>query len=1184
MLAGSVSNRCRMALAAARKPSKYPQDTGNTWPVEFRVLGALELVDGGKPVPLGGRRQRSLLAVLLLHANKVVSTDSLIDELWGERPPATAQHTVHAYMSRLRKLLRENGGSEQMLVSYPDGYLLRVQFGEFDLDRFEHLAEEGRRALDTGAFQEAATACRAALALWRGPALADLRFEPFAHVDVERLEQQRLAALEDRIEADLNLGRHATLVAELETLVAEHPLRERLREELMLALYRSGRRAEALEAYRSARTYLVEEHGLEPGKPLQLLHHAILNQDAHLDLARSEHTSVLTTAGPGEAPGEPADTPHARGTATPPPQAADAAAPAGRRRGGLTTRRRWMLAGTAGLAAALAVGLVTLLDLGSDRTLAGSAVRANSVLFVDPAHDKLLGQVDTGGRPGGIASGFGRIWVTDSANGRVLVLDPMTFRIEDHIPVGRAPTGLVATANGIWVIDPGTSTASEINSRSRTVVATLTVGTSPSAIAAGAGSLWVADASSGVLTRIDPDTASVLDTYFIGQPLTDVTVGLGAVWLTSASSGQLIAVDPRSGQVTRAVAIGNGPTSVRVLDGALWVANPPDDTVSRFDPVSGTVRKVSVSTPAALAGASDRLWVADAVRSVLTRIDPATSRSSRIAVLANPPAAMVSADDRLALITRASPDQHRGGTLRVIAGSGLDSIDPGVAWSSNDWQVLSLTNDGLLTYSRAPDAGTSTIVPDLATSMPVVDDAGRTFTFTLRRGVLYSDGTPLRPVDFRRALEREYRAGSGLSALGVPLVGAKRCGPSRPVCDLRAGVTVDDAAGTITYHLSASDPAFLYELALPFGAAVPAGAPDVGPHTGPLPATGPYAITGYVPNHSVLLVRNPRFRPWSATAQPAGFPAQISVQLGVEPAAQAPAVVAGRADVMLDTPPANALASLSRDVPQQVHGYALAWTHAMFLNTRLAPFDHPVVRQAVALAVDRSHVVELAGGPQAARATCQILPPQFPGYYPYCPFTTDPGPAGVWNGPQLDRARAMIAASGTSGARVTVSTYAGDPFKFAAGRYFVTLLDALGYHARLRTYPDDHAYYDHVGREAARSQIGVFGWAADYQAGSAFFGPLFTCAAYRPDAAPNLNPAGFCDRRIDAHIAHATSLQTVNVATANRAWQQIDAQVTRDAPWIPLINPLGIDLVSARVGNYQRTPALGVLLDQLWVR
>jgi peptide/nickel transport system substrate-binding protein len=450
--------------------------------------------------------------------------------------------------------------------------------------------------------------------------------------------------------------------------------------------------------------------------------------------------------------------------------------------------------------------------------------------------------------------------------------------------------------------------------------------------------------------------------------------------------------------------------------------------------------------------------------------------------------------------------------------------------------------------------------------------------------MLYSDGTPLRPVDFRRALEREYRAGTGLSALGVPLVGAQRCGPSRPACDLRAGVTVDDDAGTVTYHLSASDPAFLYELALPFGAAVPAGAPDIGPHTGPLPATGAYAIARYVPNRSVLLVRNPRFRPWSATAQPAGFPAQISVQVGVEPAAQAAAVAAGRADVMLDTPPADAVDGLSRDVPQQVHGYALALTQAMFLNTRLAPFDHPAVRQAVALAVDRSRVIELAGGPQAARATCQILPPQFPGYYPYCPFTTEPGPAGVWNGPQLDRARAMIAASGTSGARVTVSTYASDPFKLAAGRYFVTLLDALGYHARMRTYPNDHAYYDQVGREAARSQIGVFGWAADYRAGSTFFGPLFTCAAYRPAAAPNLNPAGFCDRRIDVQIAHATALQSVNVATANRAWQQIDAEVTRDAPWIPLINPLGIDLVSARVGNYQRTPALGVLLDQLWVR
>jgi DNA-binding SARP family transcriptional activator len=243
------------------------------------VLGALEVVHGGKSVPLGGRRQRSLLAILLLRANKVISSDALIDELWGERPPDSAQHTLHAYVSRLRKLLREDGSGEHVLVSYPAGYMLRVGFEELDLDRFEHLADDGRRALSSGAAGDAAAKCRAALSLWQGPALADLRFESFARVDVERLEERRVGVLEDRIDADLKLREHAALVAELESLVAEHPLRERLRQQLMLALYRSGRQAEALEAYRSARSYLVDECGLEPGKQLQTLQQAILNRE-----------------------------------------------------------------------------------------------------------------------------------------------------------------------------------------------------------------------------------------------------------------------------------------------------------------------------------------------------------------------------------------------------------------------------------------------------------------------------------------------------------------------------------------------------------------------------------------------------------------------------------------------------------------------------------------------------------------------------------------------------------------------------------------------------------------------------------------------------------------------------------------------------------------------------------------
>jgi DNA-binding SARP family transcriptional activator len=252
--------------------------------VEFRILGPLEVLDDGMPVPLGRGRERALLALLLTHANEVVSVDRLIDELWGSEPPKAAVNTVQYYVSRLRKVL----GADR-IVTRPPGYAVRVEPGELDLERFEGLLAEGGDAV------------RQALALWRGPALADFAFESFAQAPIARLEELRLVALEQHVEADLAAGRHAELVAELETLVAEHPLRERLRGQLMLALYRSGRQAEALEAYQAARNVLVDELGLEPSPVLQELERAILQQDPSLALvaeeARPERSIVVAVRG-----------------------------------------------------------------------------------------------------------------------------------------------------------------------------------------------------------------------------------------------------------------------------------------------------------------------------------------------------------------------------------------------------------------------------------------------------------------------------------------------------------------------------------------------------------------------------------------------------------------------------------------------------------------------------------------------------------------------------------------------------------------------------------------------------------------------------------------------------------------------------------------------------------------------
>jgi DNA-binding SARP family transcriptional activator len=239
----------------------------------FRLLGPLEVAEQDRTLVLGGVKPRAVLALLLLHANEVVASERLIGELWGEAPPATVAKSVQSYVMRLRREL----GAER-LSTRPPGYVLHVAPDELDLAVFERLRAEARRAEPA----RAAAKLREALLLWRGPPLADLAYEPFAQTEIARLEELRLAALEDRIDADLACGRHADLVGELEALIVEYPLRERLRAQLMLALYRSGRQAEALHAYRTARGELMDELGLEPGEELRRLEQAILQQDPEL--------------------------------------------------------------------------------------------------------------------------------------------------------------------------------------------------------------------------------------------------------------------------------------------------------------------------------------------------------------------------------------------------------------------------------------------------------------------------------------------------------------------------------------------------------------------------------------------------------------------------------------------------------------------------------------------------------------------------------------------------------------------------------------------------------------------------------------------------------------------------------------------------------------------------------------
>ena len=261
--------------------------------MEFRVLGPLEVRDGERVLPLGGAKQRAVLAILLLRHDEVVSRDRLVDGVWGDAPPASAAHTLEVYISRLRKALHRDGEPERLLTR-PPGYLLRVGDDELDLQRLEALMEDARRALAADDPHTAAITLSEGLALFRGAPLEELSYAPFSRAELGRLDDLRLAALELRIDADIATGRDAELIGELRALVARYPLRERFWCQLMLVLYRSGGQSEALATFDRARHELAEQLGIDPGLPLQHLHQRILCHDPSLEPPTAANEPSLT--------------------------------------------------------------------------------------------------------------------------------------------------------------------------------------------------------------------------------------------------------------------------------------------------------------------------------------------------------------------------------------------------------------------------------------------------------------------------------------------------------------------------------------------------------------------------------------------------------------------------------------------------------------------------------------------------------------------------------------------------------------------------------------------------------------------------------------------------------------------------------------------------------------------------
>jgi peptide/nickel transport system substrate-binding protein len=604
----------------------------------------------------------------------------------------------------------------------------------------------------------------------------------------------------------------------------------------------------------------------------------------------------------------------------------------------------------------------------------------------------------------------------------------------------------------------------------------------------------------------------------------------------------------------------------------VWVANNLDGTVSRVDPKTNSVTAVipTAAGPSDIAVGPETVWVANDIGASMTRIDAATNRVVRTVRLGNRPKGLALADGSVLVAVRELGLAHRGGTLTVYSGRrGLQSIDPAISYESYSFAIPSLTNDGLVAFKHVGGSDGSTLVPDLASSLPSPTDAGKTYTFELRSGIRYSTGRVVRAEDFRRAIERLFRLNSPGQGYYIGIVGAARCAKAEKTCDLSKGIVVDAAALSVSFHLVAPDPDFLYKLARPFANAVPPGIPNHDVGTRPVPATGPYKIARYVPKRELVFVRNPFFREWSQAAQPAGYPDRIVWRLDVKADAATRAVEKGRADVAYDFVPPKLLTEVTTQYASQLHVDPIPGTYFYLLNGRVRPFNDVRFRRALNYAGDRDALIEIAVGAGVAQPTCQVLPPNFPGYRPYCPYTAKPSASGRWAAPDLARARRLVAASGTKGERVTV--WAPDK---AEGEYVATLLRRLGYRTRLRTIVPFEKYTATLfdPRNFDTFQIAGLRWFADYPTASGFISnAIFDCSY-------------FCDRRIDREIARARTLQTADARAANVLWARIDRDLSDQAPWLFLYNRKQADFVSSRVRNFQYNLQYGILRDQLWVK
>ena len=1105
-------------------------------PVEFRILGPIEVVDAeGRAVAAGGGKQRALLAYLLLHANEVVSRDRLIDELWGESPPPTVESMLHLYLSRVRKLLATAESSAELLTR-PPGYVLEVDPSSLDAERFRRLMSMGHDALRAGKAEEAASMLDEALALWRGPALADLTDAAWARSEAAGLEELRLEAIRSKLEAELELGKHALVVAELEELVARHPMHERLRALLMLALYRAGRQAEALEVYQRGRRELVEELGLEPGEELRELERAILRQDPGLAAPAALPTNVT----------EPA------------PAAA-----------GDEDRRLGVRALAIGVAlvllAAAAVGFAVNRDVSAPAAVAG-----NSVAVIDPETDTVAASIAVGARPAAIASAADTVWVSNLDDSSVSRIDASAQKVVRTIALEHPANALVADGKGVWTTADGARlyrVDGGFNAVTRTIALrrrgrVFNVEPVPGA-ARGGGSLW-AVSGTGVV-RISARTGKALATFETGDDPTAVAFGANAAWVTDAVNNTVTRVD-RTGAVQKLTA-GARPIAVSVGFGAVWVANALGDTVVRLDPATRSVEAtISVGrAPSGIAIGKDAVWVANSGDGTVSRIDPTTNQVARTIEVGGSPAGIAMSRGAVwVTVQEQLPLTRSGGSALVLLRDDPGGLDPAIAFWDWSWQVLHATCVKLMNYSDRPAPAGSVLMPEAAEAPPTIKDGGRTYVFRVPPRFRFSPpsaGEKVTAQTFRAAIERATspRTKSESAAWFVrDIVGMApyRAGTARHL----SGVTVQ--GDRLTVRLTRPSFDLTSRLAMPFFCSVPKRTPIDPRGVRVIPSAGPYYVASYVPGRRLVLRQNPSYE----GSRPRNLE-RIVYAIGGSHRDRMGDIERGRADYAADGLSATDAEQLQDEPTARLYLTPTRLVRYFALNARRPLFGDVRMRQALNYAIDRGALTRLVaatsvGEPGGWIPTDQYLSPAVTGFRE----------ADVY---PLSRPDVATARHLARGRRATAILYTCDtPPCPEEAQILRRNLSAIGIRLKVERFPLARLY-DELSKPEAPFDIGHYAWIPDYPDPENVLNTLFHSGS---DWYPGGFGAPYWDRRLNAS-------SRLSQPQRFRDYGRLDVELARDAaPAAAIGYHVRYDFFSDRVGCQVAHPVYGIDLAALCLR